>query len=769
MPTVVPTLTDAPTSPDRADRTTFTARAIARDNWLKNQNVPEMRTVLANVYANAVEVYNNAVATASDRVQTGLDRTAAAASALTAVNAPGTSGTSTTSLTIGTRTQTFVTQTGKAWIVGQPVMIASTASPTNLMHGIITAYNTGTGSMSVSVLITGGSGTLAAWTISLSGPNFGFPDQSSLQPAALTLPVIRPSLNLDFANSKTLDPRITFTRASTGTYWDGLSVALAEQNLVPYSQAFDQTSGGWGSPSGATVTGNVIAGPDGTITADLMTEDVSTGTHRLVKDISVISPTNVTLTWSVYAKPNGRNWFYIDSSVDGGNKLTYFDVQNGVVGVTAAGFTAAIASVGGGWYRCSVTGNSGSTGSGRYFQIGPASADNTNSYLGNGTSGVYLWGAQLEQRSSVTAYNATTTPITNYVPVLKTAAAGVARFNHNPATGESLGLLIEEQRTNLFTYSEEFLNWNVDGSVITSNVVIAPNGLLVADTIGIGTGNNRTFQFDNSGVTGSHVFSIFVKTQLGASLQIGFNGGISPGVVATINTDTGAVTGFSSATSSLAGNGWFRIFFPINISSAAGNSSYITIVAPGLAVAIWGAQLETGSCATSYIPTVAAQVTRAADSASMTGANFSSWYRTDEGAMYAEGTFANSETTVDSSFSAVSDGSSSNFLLLNNYGTRSQAVVQSGGASVANFVTATGIIPSNTAIKVAVSYKANDFAGATAGGNFQTDSSGAVPIGANVLYLGANQTNSAKANGTIKKLAYYPKRLSNVELQALTV
>lgn len=95
MPTAVPTLTAAPASPDRADRATFSARAIALDNWQKNQNVPEMTAALANVYANALEAFNSAatattkanladadaIATAADRVQTGLDRTAASTSA----------------------------------------------------------------------------------------------------------------------------------------------------------------------------------------------------------------------------------------------------------------------------------------------------------------------------------------------------------------------------------------------------------------------------------------------------------------------------------------------------------------------------------------------------------------------------------------------------------------------------------------------------------------------------------------------------------------
>ena len=95
--------------------------------------------------------------------------TAAAASAVTAVNAPGTSGTSTTSLTIGVGTQTFTTQTAKAWVVGQFVTIAG-AAPANAMNGYISAYDTGTGSMSVVVSTISGSGTFASWTIGLSAP-----------------------------------------------------------------------------------------------------------------------------------------------------------------------------------------------------------------------------------------------------------------------------------------------------------------------------------------------------------------------------------------------------------------------------------------------------------------------------------------------------------------------------------------------------------------------------------------------------------------------
>jgi len=126
------------------------------------------RTRFVPALAQVVAVANNVVSTAG---ASAASAAASAASALTAVNAPGTSGTSTTSLTVGAGAQTFTTQTGKAWAVGQPVVVARTSAPaTTYMYGIITAYNSGTGSMTVQVTQTLGSGTFTDWTIALTGP-----------------------------------------------------------------------------------------------------------------------------------------------------------------------------------------------------------------------------------------------------------------------------------------------------------------------------------------------------------------------------------------------------------------------------------------------------------------------------------------------------------------------------------------------------------------------------------------------------------------------
>lgn len=100
--------------------------------------------------------------------QTAVDAADDAATyAASALNAPGTSATSTTSLAIGTGSKTFTIQTGKAFAIGQTLVAANTADPSKYMTGRVTAHNSTTGSITLDVAETGGSGTLAAWTLSM--------------------------------------------------------------------------------------------------------------------------------------------------------------------------------------------------------------------------------------------------------------------------------------------------------------------------------------------------------------------------------------------------------------------------------------------------------------------------------------------------------------------------------------------------------------------------------------------------------------------------
>jgi hypothetical protein len=170
--------------------------------------------------------------------------------------------------------------------------------------------------------------------------------------------------------------------------------------------------------------------------------------------------------------------------------------------------------------------------------------------------------------------------------------------------------------------------------------------------------------------------------------------------------------------------------------------------------------------ASSYIKTVASQVTRAADAASMTGANFSSWYNRAEGTIFADinggfGAFAPVLT--------IDDNSGSNrFYAYRNSATpnTSTAIRIDGTANGSSILSAFG--PANGADgKFSLSYKSNDFAAVLNAGTVATDSDGNVPLNTQ-LSIGYNQPANRYWGGTIKKLAFYPKRIANAQLQGLT-
>lgn len=218
------TITALPTPPTRADAANFNARADAFLTAL-----PTFVTE-ANALVGEVNGYASS----------------AASSAATATNAPGTSATSTTSLAIGTGSKSLTIQTGKALVVGQWVTVTSTATPTNWMHGQVTAYTSGSGALSVNVGLTGGSGTYAAWTVALSAPS-----QSSaalLSTGSYADPVWLTSL----AASK-LTGTITIAAGGTGA----ATGADARTNLDVPSRSGVGASGIWGiSISGNAASAN---------------------------------------------------------------------------------------------------------------------------------------------------------------------------------------------------------------------------------------------------------------------------------------------------------------------------------------------------------------------------------------------------------------------------------------------------------------------------------------------------------------------------------
>jgi hypothetical protein len=608
-------------------------------------------------------------------------------------------------------------------------------------------------------------------------------------------PAISPSLLLDFANVQQLDPRITFTRASTATYY-GTQTAKAEENLLLQSQ--DITTS-W-STEGVTRTADTNTAPDGTATADTLTETTTTSAHRIDQAVS----TSGTLTLSVFAKlGSGTRFLTIGVSRDlTHNSSATFDLSLGtntqtqVNGGIYSSLSATITAVAQGFYRCTLT---VTTDTATLVRVG---LNNTGtpttgnrgfgvSYAGDNTSSLILWGAQLELRSTVTAYTPTTTQIiTNYIPQMLTAASGVARFDHNPTTFESLGLEIEESRTNLIIYSEQFqTNWTNERSSEQVDVIVSPAGTLTGDKLvedTTATNSHLIFQGLSGLVSGSTLtFSVYIKAaeRTSVRLQINDGGSTANAVLANFDASTGVASAtqstgtFTGASSTITpvGNGWYRC----SISGVAtgvtavqcrifllsgGSSSYTGDGYSGLY--IWGAQLEVGAFATSYIPTVASQVTRAADAASMTGTNFSSWYNQTQGTFYAQFRPLAADFGGNRNMFLATDGTANNFVGLRYASTGTQAALAATTLGVSQANIATGTMIAGTSYKIAGAYRFNDFAASRDLGVVGTDASGTLPAvtQAEIGILGGVSIGSQH----IAKLAYYPLRVTNAQLQALT-
>jgi hypothetical protein len=397
----------------------------------------------------------------------------------------------------------------------------------------------------------------------------------------------------------------------------------------------------------------------------------------------------------------------------------------------------------------------------------------------------------------VTYTRASTATYVDNGGVIRTAASGVARFDHNPATGESLGLLVEEARTNAFTYSEEFDNaaWTKTNSSITANSATAPNGLQTADTLTSSAAGTSTVFRSFTNQFPPLTFSVYLKANTSTvacirtltnadGRNVAYNVNLLAGTISAATGNTGNLTGWTQYVGiENAGNGWYRVFVAFSSSSFGFTCDYEispslnrTAAVSGESIFIWGAQLEGGSFPTSYIPTTSATVTRAADVASMTGTNFSSWYNGTEGTLFQNCTrrvpagvtatnanYGASLVLTSASNVAMGFGHSNNI-------TNLAAFVYTGSTYSASFNFASQFLP-NVPNKAALAFKLDSFGASTNGATPLADTSGAVPIPTQ-LEIGTDNTLNASGKigaATYARLAFYPVRLPDAQLQALTL
>jgi hypothetical protein len=594
-----------------------------------------------------------------------------------------------------------------------------------------------------------------------------------------------PSLDLRFAENKSLrdaatgQQLVTFTRASSGTFTgsDGV-LRTATTNLLLRSEEFDNAS--WNKLNtqafGSGSVANAIAAPDGTTTADFLVDSTATGEHLVDQGFTAVSGTSY--TFSVFIKPSANKtgvMLRYTSTVFGGitNQIQVV-FATGAVTVLAGTPTGTATPLQDGWWRISITGTATANGSPSARVQFYSNNGTSTSYTGDGTSGYYLWGAQLEQSSTVGEYIPTTSTI-NSAP----------RFDHNPTTGESLGLLVEEQRTNLKTNSDAILSTNsysVNNSTLTTATIATPTGSTTASlftlSAGANTGNNGDgFNF-GSAITlansTAHAQSLFVKPAGATILRLRNNalGGTHDFTLTGNGTAPSVAGGLTSASITPFLNGWYRVSWTFTTTtSAPGNrSDYWAIktdVADGTnGLYVVGAQLEAGAFPTSYIPTTTATVTRSADVASITGTAFSSWYRQDEGTVFVEN--SQSATTGDVAYSYYMDAGAglANSIYSDVTSGNRRGVVFSGNVvqCASNF----GAITTGVQARTAFGIKQDQFGLVLNGGMVASDNTGSVPSGISRLSLGNNTAASAAINGTIKRLVYWPRRLGNEVLQEVT-
>jgi len=388
-------------------------------------------------------------------------------------------------------------------------------------------------------------------------------------------------------------------------------------------------------------------------------------------------------------------------------------------------------------------------------------------------------GETLDSRFTFTRSSTTSTYI-NSSGLVATAGTNVPRFDYDPTTLTPRGLLIEGAATNLFFYSNPIATtngyWGSGGYTLGTGAT-SPDGTNTSTRFTVNSNSGATCSMQQSVTMNatSCTFSIWFKngTLTGSSNVALTSVAVRNATTATIllrfyfnatnPSSITYVTGSTGASVVAYANGWYRISATVTSGVTSGNS--ITGYFGGLGSGIngelnnyadwWGPQMEQGTAASSFIPTVASQVQRAADSCVLSGTNFSSWFNATQGTLLT--TWSGTGTTS-GRYSTINDGSASNQI----WTGYSESAIYNGSfqAQFGTAGTANG--------KVALAYATNDAAWCFNGASVSTDTSVTLPTGLNQIAIGNSQAGTAAINTSLRLIKYFPSRLPNATLQSLT-
>jgi len=556
----------------------------------------------------------------------------------------------------------------------------------------------------------------------------------------------QPSLDLQFATSKTLDDRvsgqnlITFSRSTTGTYVDSAGVIRRNGlNEVLYSS--DVTQNTWtkrGTTSVQLIATDIFGN------ANSATR-VSTGQLGAEGFFETIYNTS-----RFASNANVSPSFYIKTISTTGT----LSLQNAVNGTLFGNWSIDLSQLSTTSYERITVDHPAVTVNGAFVAD---SSGRAGVFFGSVDATVLTFdidGIQLEEGSEVTTYSPTSG-----------VASGAPRFDHDPATGESLGLLIEESRTNYVTTSTDLTGWTQsailgDGVSPTAQNVTSttPDGGSTATEITLERStadiSNYSIYREQFGPTTVCTGSVYLKAarpqDVGKVINFYLNQGDPLPIVNVTLTDAWQRV-------SSVGLGTFPGFLSIALYDSTASTGEVKVLA-------WGAQVEEGSFPTSYIPTSGSTVTRAADNADITGSNFSRWYEQSEGTYYAQASKLGTNPSVQQTILRTE--------LLNTrypeFSFRPASESPAGAAAVyGSYLNVTSTVALDSA-KFAAAYE--DGVGATSviNGIYQGSSTVDPIVSTRSSIVIGRYYSAYHLNGHIARLTYYPYRLPDATLQEIT-
>jgi hypothetical protein len=510
-----------------------------------------------------------------------------------------------------------------------------------------------------------------------------------------------------------------------------------------------------------TSTGGVAA-PDGTKTF-LYTPSATNGIHFIGQNVTVPAGQ---VTLSFYAKAAGYNWLRVAP----GSMASYsIDVLNGVAGASSPTAGLTIVSLANGWYRVSITGTQ--TAGSQAFNLSVNNADSTSSlsFSGDGTSGVYIWGVQVNVGPAATN-------------LVQTAALPVymPRVDYEPVSKTRRGLLIEEQRVNLVTFSQNLTSFAPTRAAATLSSTLSPDGVTFATQLTEdSTATSTHYQGFSTSVTSgtAYTHSVFAKAGSRSQLAMFFQGSSAwpTTPIAYFDLAAGTVISTSSGTTAFIqpiGNGWYRCAITATAAAADGAGGFAC--APAVSgnysytgngsgfILLWGKQVEAGLMPTSLIPTYGSSVTRVSDAYTTPFNNgLVGW---QQGTVQVEFT-SPMVSAPSSSVFALDDGSNNGIMLYRGGG--GGVTVYDGASTVATGSTAV----SGVSMKVAVAWDSSGQSlSVSVAGNAAKTLTSAGPINTPVsLSIGTARNGIGfNLNGWIKSIRYRPVRVHDSKLAALT-